>query len=227
MWDNVTTMREYAEPTPNAHGRGDMPQTDKVEGEFMKPTAAPVSESKRGNTIMKRTRKTMESSKNNWFDIPDAKFIYHGDWSDPEVVYRGISLNYYDIEAGLLDVYREDHPEDRNDRGFDKWMKKNPREVECELELLYDAEMEYRAEHPEEFEDDDLEKYDESWEGRGLEEKVQDMPDRIDELASQIEDTWISLEDDGADLDKIMQQIRNYVKLSKIDPEEVNMMLGG
>ena len=56
-------MREYAEPTPNAHGRGVMPQTDKVDGEFMKPTAAPVSESKRGNTIMKRTIKTMESSR--------------------------------------------------------------------------------------------------------------------------------------------------------------------
>lgn len=69
----MTTMRKYAEPTPNAHGRGDMPQTDKVEGEFMKPTAAPVSESKskRGNTTMKKTRKTMKSSKNNWFGIPD------------------------------------------------------------------------------------------------------------------------------------------------------------
>lgn len=67
----------------------------------------------------------------------------------------------------------------------------------------------------------------EEWEGRGLEEQVQDMPDRVDELASQIEDIWISLEDEGADVDKIMQLIQNYVELSKIDPEEVNMMLGG
>lgn len=131
----------------------------------MEATAAPVSESKRGNTIMKGTRKTMESSKDNWFGIPDAKFIYNGDWADPEVEYRGVTLNYWSIEEGLLNVYREDHPEDRKDRGFDKWMKENPRAVECELEMLYDAEMKYRAEHPEEFEDEDLEEYDESWIG--------------------------------------------------------------
>lgn len=40
-------MRKEAEPTPNAHGRGDMPQTDKVSGEYMKPKAEPVSESRR------------------------------------------------------------------------------------------------------------------------------------------------------------------------------------
>ena len=74
-------------------------------------------------------------------------------------------MNYWSIEEGLLNVYREDHPEDRKDRGFDKWMKENPRAVECELEMLYDAEMKYRAEHPEEFEDEDLEEYDESWIG--------------------------------------------------------------
>lgn len=218
-------MREYAEPTPNAHGRGDMPQTDKVEGEFMKPTAAPVSESKskRGNTIMKGTRKTMESSKDNWFDIPDAKFIYHGDWSDPEVIYRGISLNYYDIEAGLLDVYREDHPEDRNDKGFDRWMKKNPRAVECELELLYDAEMEHRAEHPEEFEDDDLGEYDESWEGRGLEEQVQDMPDRVEELEREIEKLWVRLGDLPGDKNEVvLDLISKYVELEKIEPGRVD-----
>lgn len=45
LWNNILTMRNDAEPTPNAHGRGDMPQTDKVSGEYMKPKAAPVSES--------------------------------------------------------------------------------------------------------------------------------------------------------------------------------------
>ena len=44
LWGNVLLMRKEAEPTPNAHGRGDMPQTDKVNGEYMKPKAAPISE---------------------------------------------------------------------------------------------------------------------------------------------------------------------------------------
>ena len=44
LWNNVLLMRKEAAPTPNAHGRGDMPQTDKVNGEYMKPKAAPISE---------------------------------------------------------------------------------------------------------------------------------------------------------------------------------------
>ena len=109
----------------------------------------------------KRSRRHSNDAAEGWFGIKDAKFIYHGDWNDPEVEYKGVSLNYWDIEAGLLDVYRDEHPEDRNDKGFDKWMADHPEEIRSELEMLYDAEMEYRAEHPEEFEDDDLGEYDE------------------------------------------------------------------
>ena len=47
LWNNVLTMRKEAQPTPNAHGRGDMPQTDQVDGEFMKPKAQPVSEGRK------------------------------------------------------------------------------------------------------------------------------------------------------------------------------------
>lgn len=65
-----------------------------------------------------------KSAKNWWFDVPGAKFIYHGDWSDPEVQYMGFSFNYWDIEEGLLEVYREEHPEDKDEKGFDAWMKK-------------------------------------------------------------------------------------------------------
>lgn len=64
-----------------------------------------------------------ETHNNDWFGIKSAKFIYHGDWSDPEVQYDGVSLNYYDVEAILLDEYREKHPEDKNDKGFDDWMR--------------------------------------------------------------------------------------------------------
>ena len=48
-------------------------------------------------------RKPMKKAKKEqwWFDIPGAKYIYHGDWSDPEVVYKGFSLNFWDIQEGL------------------------------------------------------------------------------------------------------------------------------
>ena len=63
-----------------------------------------------------------ESNKNDWFGIKGARFIYHGDWNDPEVQYDGVSLNYWDVEAILLDEYREEHPDDKNDKGFNDWM---------------------------------------------------------------------------------------------------------
>lgn len=63
-----------------------------------------------------------ESHNGDWFGILGAKYIYHGDWADPEIHYDGVSLNYNDVEDMLLAEYREEHPEDRNDDGFDDWM---------------------------------------------------------------------------------------------------------
>jgi hypothetical protein len=54
--------------------------------------------------IAKESKKPMKKAQKKeqwWFDIPGAKYIYHGDWSDPEVVYKGFSLNYWDIQDGL------------------------------------------------------------------------------------------------------------------------------
>lgn len=66
--------------------------------------------------------KSAKKMKNNWWhDVPGAKYIYHGDWSDPEVQYMGFSFSYWDVEEGLLNEYREEHPEDKNDKGFDDW----------------------------------------------------------------------------------------------------------
>ena len=74
----------------------------------------------------------MDESKKDegWFGIKNAKFIYHGDWNDPEV--------QYDIEDILLDEYREEHPEDKNDKGFDKWMAlpKTKSSIQSALDIL-------------------------------------------------------------------------------------------
>ena len=63
LWGNVLTMRKYARPTDNAHERGDMPQTDKVGGEYMKPTAQPISETTKEVRKMKRHIKRESSEK--------------------------------------------------------------------------------------------------------------------------------------------------------------------
>jgi hypothetical protein len=74
---------------------------------------------------MNEARKPMKKAQKKqqwWFDIPGAKYIYHGDWSDPEIQYKGFSINYWDVEEGLLSAYRDEHPEDKDDKGFDAWM---------------------------------------------------------------------------------------------------------
>ena len=80
------------------------------------------------NCISKYYRRNeywQESGKShNWMGVPGAKFIYHGDWSDPEIVYDGFSINYVDVEDVLLSAYREDNPDDKNDKGFDDWLEK-------------------------------------------------------------------------------------------------------
>ena len=149
-----------------------------------------VNEGEIASEAMKK-RKSRAHSKDAekwWFDIPGAKFIYHGDWNDPEVDYKGVSLNYYDIEMGLLDIYRDEHPEDKNDKGFDKWMADNREEIRSELELLYDAEMEYKANNPEE-------RYDEeTYTGRvdRVKDKIRDIVG--DKDADDVFDYWYSIQ---------------------------------
>ncbi len=75
--------------------------------------------------IVKEAKKPMKKSQRKqqwWFDIPGAKHIYHGDWSDPEIQYKGFSLNYWDVIDGMSDVYRDEHPEDKDEKGFDAWL---------------------------------------------------------------------------------------------------------
>ena len=63
MWNNVLIMRSQARPTQNAHGRGDMPQTDQVDGEFMKPNATPVSEETNTMKKLNITKERFEKSR--------------------------------------------------------------------------------------------------------------------------------------------------------------------
>ena len=52
----------------------------------------------------------------------------------------------------------------------------------------------------------------------GIHEEVMGIPSREEELVSEIEDTWVSLEARGADVDKIMQLVEDYIELHKLNP---------
>lgn len=47
------------------------------------------------------------NSKVLYCGVPGALFVSHGEWADPEILYKGNEINYYDIEDILWDWYNE------------------------------------------------------------------------------------------------------------------------
>ena len=47
--------------------------------------------------------------KNNYYrGIKDIEFIWHGSTADPELSYKGMTVNYYDVEDTIWEDYMED-----------------------------------------------------------------------------------------------------------------------
>lgn len=70
------------------------------------------------------------NSKNTWRGVKGTTFIWHGEWSDPEVLYDGEELNASQLEDYAWDVYKTECRENGktpNEREFDnlptKWFK--------------------------------------------------------------------------------------------------------
>lgn len=71
----------------------------------------------------------MKKYTNNWFyGIYGIEFIWHGAWSDPELIWHKKSFNYYDLEDTLWSYYKEECDENNtpaNEDVFPAWVKKN------------------------------------------------------------------------------------------------------
>lgn len=46
--------------------------------------------------------------KMQYLNFKDIEYIWHGSWPDPELVYRGRHLNYWDVEEYFYDFYEQD-----------------------------------------------------------------------------------------------------------------------
>lgn len=68
---------------------------------------------------------TFTNSEKTWRGVPGTTFIWHGEWSDPEVIYKGQSFNETDLEDYLWAEYKElcdcDGKKALNDADFDKF----------------------------------------------------------------------------------------------------------
>ncbi len=59
--------------------------------------------------------------------VPGSTFIWHGGWSDSEVLWKGFSLNINDIENGLWYSYEDDCTENDikpTENDFENWLKR-------------------------------------------------------------------------------------------------------
>lgn len=66
------------------------------------------------------------NSKETYRGVPGSTFIWHGEWSDPEVLWKGSELNVNDVEDSLWEDYeyacRERKEKPTND-GFEDWLE--------------------------------------------------------------------------------------------------------
>ena len=64
-----------------------------------------------------------------WFyGIQGIEFVWHGEWSDPTLIYKGREFNYYDIETPMWEIYKEDCEEagtNADEDEFAVWMQEN------------------------------------------------------------------------------------------------------
>lgn len=77
-------------------------------------------------------------SYNNYFGVEGLEYIPHGEWADPDLVYKGRVFNYWDVFDRLFDEFLEENPEYTDSQAeelFDKYLRENPLKIE---ELLLD-----------------------------------------------------------------------------------------
>ena len=66
--------------------------------------------------------------------VEGTVYLWHGEWSDPEVIYKNHLINTFDIEDGLWSHYNDwcdENGIEATSDGFCEWV--TPDEVECQL----------------------------------------------------------------------------------------------
>lgn len=66
------------------------------------------------------------NSNQTYRGVKGSKYIYHGEWSDPEILWKGKLINANEMEEGLWQMYNEqceEYKEEPTEDGFDEWIK--------------------------------------------------------------------------------------------------------
>lgn len=82
----------------------------------------------------------------DWYGIPNIGFIWHNEWSDPEIEYNGKRINATIIEDSMWERWIHDDNGDlidgreSDDDGFAQFMLDNKDEVYELIELAMESE---------------------------------------------------------------------------------------
>lgn len=67
-----------------------------------------------------------------YYGIYPLRFVYHGEWADPEIVYKGHTFNYWNVENFLWEICKEEDP----DAFFEDWVHTNKKRIKEYLNEL-------------------------------------------------------------------------------------------
>lgn len=79
----------------------------------------------------------------NWYGIENIGFVWHGEWSDPEIEYKGKRINCYIVEDTMWERFREEcemeciNPKEEE---FALYMKANSEDVYELIELSMEGD---------------------------------------------------------------------------------------
>lgn len=77
------------------------------------------------------------NSKETYRGVPGSTYIWHGEWSDPEILWNGVELNANDVEEGLYYAFKDACSDDWDREEFEKSTGKPLKENEqCYEEWL-------------------------------------------------------------------------------------------
>lgn len=72
-----------------------------------------------------------------WHGIKDIGFVWHGEYSDPELEYQGVRVNLHDVEDTMWDYFYDETGSEDEDE-FAKYVLENVQDVYDILnELVY------------------------------------------------------------------------------------------
>lgn len=69
----------------------------------------------------------------NWYGIDNVGFVWHNEWSDPEIEYKGKRFSCYIVEDTMWERYKEENDKYADEELFEQYMRNNKDEV---MELL-------------------------------------------------------------------------------------------